>query len=140
MYDLLSNLILHSSLDANGHRDVQLLDKWHLLCMIAMAEQLNPVSEQYYRGRFLMCFGTETALPLEKRPGVLAEVKKKLDDLAAIIDKNGPGATTIVGNATSLADFLITGFFLLSKLLLPPKEWEQVAGWHNGRWATYLEH
>lgn len=107
--------------------------------MISTAEQMNPLSKRWFLKKFEGFHDTENGIPAEMRPGFLAQGKKKFNELAAILDKNGPDATTVVGGAESLADFLIAGFIFQLKLVLPPEEWEQVASWRDGRWAKYLE-
>lgn len=123
-------------------------DKWFIhnmipafgpLFVITTSEQLNPQSKEWYLRKFATILGTAPGVPAEKRPEVLARAKKRFDELGVTLDKNGPGAASIVSDTPSLADFLVAGFMFSLRLGLLADEWEQVAGWHDGRWAKYLE-
>jgi len=99
---------------------------------------LNPSSEAYFRrtreaqfGKKIEEFSPEGAT----RDADLAKGKEAFAAVDGWLAKSE--GKFVLGNTVSYADGILAGWFIWIKLTNP--NWKEIASWHNGRWATYLD-
>ena len=76
----------------------------------------------------------------EVREGHWKALEAAYDQIAAIIEKNGPGVDYVAGGSEpTRADILLVSFLIWIKIVLP-EEWEKrVKDWSGGRWERLLK-
>lgn len=74
-----------------------------------------------------------------KRTSMLDTMKSKFDALDKILETNGEGKLFVMGDTLSFADLQIASFLFFFKLMVEEQEWEEVAGWNDGRWRKLME-
>jgi len=114
------------------------LDGIFLLQLAASYYILKPYSEEYWRrikeaksGQKIEEFSPEGP----KRDTDLAKCKEGL----AVVDRwlAKSEGKFVMGDTVSYADGVLAGW--LTWIKTTDDVWKEVASWHNGRWATYLE-
>lgn len=99
---------------------------------------LNPPSQAYFRVTREAMFGKkiEEFSPVgTKRDADLAKAKEALTAVDGWLAKSE--GKFVLGNTASYADGILAGWFVWIKVT--DGIWNEVATWHNGRWAAYLE-
>jgi len=99
---------------------------------------LNPSSEEYFRRTREARFGRKIEEFSPEGPKRDADLAKGEEGLAAV---DGWLAKSegkfVLGDTVSYADGVLAGW--LTWIKTTDVIWKEVATWHNGRWATYLE-
>ncbi|KAI9464244.1 hypothetical protein HD554DRAFT_1286084 [Boletus coccyginus] len=109
-----------------------------LLQLAVSCHILNPVSEKYFRETREARFGLkiEEFSPVgPKRDADLAKGKEGLAAVNAWLTKSE--GKFVLGDTISYADSVLAGW--LGWIKITDVIWKDVATWHSGRWATYLE-
>ena len=104
---------------------------------------LDDRGNEYFRRTRELVFGKtlEDFSPEgEVREGHWMALEAGYDQIAAIIEKNGPGIDYVAGGSEpTRADFILVAFLIRIKIVLP-EEWEKrVKEWSGGRWARLLK-
>lgn len=99
---------------------------------------LNPPSEKYFRVTREAKFGQKIEEFSPEGPKRNADLAKGKEGLAAV---DGWLAKSrgkfVLGDTVSYADGVLAGW--LTWIKVTNVTWKEIATWHNGRWATYLE-
>jgi len=98
---------------------------------------LNPSSKEYFRRTREAAFGKkiEEFSPASQRDADVAKGKEGFAKVDEWLVKSG--GKFVLGNTVSYADGVLAGWLTWFKAT--DAIWKDVATWHNGRWATYLE-
>ena len=109
-----------------------------LLLLIATYDILNPSSKVYFKRTREDRFGKklEEFSPAGKRDADVAKGKVGLDTVDGWLAKSE--GKFVLGDTISYADGILSGWLTWIKIT-DSEVWKDVATWHNGRWATYLE-
>ena len=104
---------------------------------------LDDRGREYFRRTREHVFGKtleEMSPEGEVREGQWKALEAGYDQIAAIIEKNGPGVDYIAGgNEPTRADFILVSFLIWLKFILPD-EWEKRGKqWSGGRWERLLK-
>jgi glutathione S-transferase len=103
--------------------------------------QLNTGSQTYFRSTREVLIGgklEDLRPPGPKRDEGFKDLKARLDMLSGLLDKSSSGKPFVMGDTLSFADYVLGGWLLFLKVMINPKEWQEVAGWNEGRWARVL--
>lgn len=110
-----------------------------LLQLAVSCHALNPSSEKYFRRTREAAFGQkieEFSPEGPKRDADIAKSKQGFDAVDGWLAKSE--GKFVLGNTISYADCVLAGW--LAWIKVTDAIWKgDVATWHNGRWATYLE-
>ncbi|KAF9218950.1 hypothetical protein BS17DRAFT_770328 [Gyrodon lividus] len=107
-----------------------------LLQLALTCYKLNPSSEKYFRATREASFGMkieEFSPEGAKRDTDLAKGKEGLAAVDGWLAKSGK---YVMGDTISYADGILAGWLVWIRIT--DGIWQDVATWHNGRWATYL--
>ncbi|KAH0836692.1 hypothetical protein J3R83DRAFT_8414 [Lanmaoa asiatica] len=99
---------------------------------------LNPPSEVYFRVTREAKFGKKIEEFSPEGPKRAADLAKGKEGFAAVdswLAKSD--GEFVLGNTISYADGILAAW--LTWIKVTGVVWKEVATWHNGRWATYLE-
>ncbi|KAJ6581661.1 hypothetical protein B0H19DRAFT_1018673 [Mycena capillaripes] len=103
----------------------------------AMSTKLNPVSEAYFRFHQEAAFSVKMEDITPTGEMHVLEWQKVKDSLGKIDEwfrANGEGNVYLMGNTACYADLWMAAHLAMIKSVLPDK-WEEMKGWHDGRWA-----
>lgn len=104
--------------------------------------QLNPRSKEYFRRtreEWESMKLEDVCPPGPKRVETMTKLEAALKKHDEVLSKHGNGKSFLMGDTPCFADFTFGGPLIWLTLLISEDERKQVAGWHNGRWAEYLE-
>lgn len=114
---------------------------WDLV-VASCKNQLNPRSEEYFRRtreeRVNMKL-EDISPPGPKRKETMAKLEATLGKHDELLNKHGNSKPFLMGDAPCFADFMLGGPLVWLMLMVSEDERKQIEGWHNGRWARYLE-
>ncbi|KAF7320565.1 GST N-terminal domain-containing protein [Mycena chlorophos] len=107
---------------------------------------LNPPSGEYFRATREVTFGM-TLEELFPTPGSEREATlwKKVYDGFTTVDGwlragvDGDKAQFFGGKQPNYADLFVASYLVWIKTVLKEDKWEDVKGWHGGRWARFLD-
>ena len=111
----------------------------HLLFLLpSSCAILDDRGSEYFRQTRELLYGKkleELSPEGETREGHWRALEAAYDQMAAIIEKNGPGVDYVAGgNEPTRADIIILSYIVWLKTILPD-EWEKrVKHWSDGRW------
>ena len=106
--------------------------------LVATYNILNPSAQEYFRRTREARFGRkiEEFSPVgPKRDADVAEGKAGFDAVDGWLSKSE--GEFVLGDTISYADGILAAW--LTWIKITNEIWKDVATWHNGRWATYLE-
>ncbi|KAF8555991.1 hypothetical protein OG21DRAFT_1410007 [Imleria badia] len=109
-----------------------------LLQLAVSCYVLNPSSAEYFRRTREAKFGQkieEFSPEGPKRDADIAKGKEGFDAIDGWLAKSE--GKFVLGDTISYADGVLAGW--LTWIKITNAIWKDVATWHNGRWATYLE-
>ncbi|KAK5662112.1 hypothetical protein OQA88_8017 [Cercophora sp. LCS_1] len=67
----------------------------------------------------------------EARVGLLASLKKTVEALAGLLNRDGSGPF-LLGQKPSYADCIVGGWLRMFSMTLHKEEWEEIRGWYGG--------
>jgi glutathione S-transferase len=110
---------------------------------------LRPRSEAYFRAtrepRFPGGVALETLAPVgsAQRAEHFAKFQAALGQLAVHIARGAPAGPAagpfVMGREPGYADALLGARLLWAKRVLEDGEWQEVMGWHEGRWKRLMD-
>ncbi|KAJ7492031.1 hypothetical protein FB451DRAFT_1021747 [Mycena latifolia] len=104
---------------------------------------LHPVGQDYFRRtREELVFGgrrLEDVMPTgEAHVAMWQKVKDGLGVVDGWISKNGESSRFVMGDEMCYADITVGGYLRWAKLVLGRELWEEIMGWHGGRWSNLM--
>lgn len=84
----------------------------------------------------------EDMFPVERRDAMWANLRRGLDELSALVDRQGASSKRrwvfSPVDSPSYADFLLGAIFIWFEKAGPEGGWNKIRGWNKGRWEQLL--